>query len=206
MKCVQSGATTGDILIAGQGDRTGSGNGTDRGDLFSAMTAAGYDVVSSAALPSNLSGFEQVWYLDTEAMTQTEQDRATAFVEAGGGLYLTGEWGCCPVDASTIALINRLVPSQTVAHGGQTSVDLLTITSDAPYGLGTTPHPVDSLKVASSGSLAGVASGHAFAQVSPDQVVAAAWDQSAVTGNGEVAVVMDINWLAEQYRGANWGS
>lgn len=204
VKCATSQLSpSGDVLIAGQGDRTGSGNGTDRGDLFAALSAAGHDVVSAAELPMNLDGFEQVWHLDTEALTDAEQDRIAEFVAQGNGLYLTGEWGCCRVDSSTIGLVNRLVSGANVSHGGSTQGDMI-IGADAPFTLGTTPHRVESVRVSLSGSLVGVAPGNTVGAIGPS-VVSAAWGGSQVSGGGRIAVVMDINWIAEQYRGESWG-
>ena len=47
VQCAKSGKTGGDVLITGEGDRTGSGNGTDRGELFATLTDAGFKVAIS---------------------------------------------------------------------------------------------------------------------------------------------------------------
>lgn len=204
VRCAQGAPQTAEILVTGQGDRTASGNGTDIGDVTAALSAAGHDVVIASALPADLSGYQQVWDIDTDAWSQTEQDRVHDYVAAGGSLYLTGEWGCCSVDSSTIALINSLVPGQTVAHAGWQGTDSWTIASDAPFGLATTPNAVTYLQTASPGALSGVLPGHVVAGTA-DASVFSAWGPSDVQGGGRIAVVMDVNWLAEQYRGTNWG-
>lgn len=202
--CVRDGIRHGDVLIAGQGDRTSSGNGTDRGDLSAQLESLGYSVATSRALPDDLSGFGQVWYIDTEALTGPEQDRLAAYVLSGRSAYLTGEWGCCSVDNSSIALINRLVPGTSVAHGGG-DADLVTIPPSAPFGLATTPRSVSTLTTSAPGSLTGVAAANVVGYgSSPDHAIAAAWGPSDVTGGGRLAIVMDINWIAEQYRGDTW--
>ena len=63
------------MLIAGQGDRTASGNLTDIGDLTAELTSVGLHVVTSQSIPDDLSGFGEIWYIDTEAMSTAEQDR-----------------------------------------------------------------------------------------------------------------------------------
>lgn len=206
VKCAKGGKSSGDLLITGMGDRTASGNGTDRGDLFAALTNAGYKVAISDSVPSDLTGFREVWYLDTQALADDEQDRLAAFVRTGRGLYLTGEWGCCAVDSSSIALINTLVHGSSVSHGGSSSDDLIDVSSSAPFGLGTTPNRVSTVQVASSGVLDGVAAENVVGTNDHGSTVIAAWGGDQVSGGGRIAIVMDINWVAQQYRGDNWAS
>ena len=164
----------------------------------------GHDVAVASALPADLSGYQQVWDIDTDAWSQPEQDRVHNYVAAGGSLYLTGEWGCCSVDSSTIALINSLVSGQTVAHARSQGANTWAIASDAPFGLATTPHAVTYLQTASAGALSGVLPGHVVAGTE-DASVFSAWGPDDVPGRGRIVAVMDVNWVAEQYRGANWG-
>jgi hypothetical protein len=204
VQCALNGATHGDVLIAGQGDRTSSGNGTDIGDLSAELTSAGYHVVTSASLPSSLAGFKQIWYFDTEEMTTDEQDRVQSYVSGGGHMYLTGEWGCCSVDNSSIALINALVPGVTVSHGGSDD-NTVTINATEPFGLATTPHAVSTVETDLPGSLDGVPADDIVGYASdPARAVVAAWGPAQVTGGGKIVIFMDINWVAAQYRGSSW--
>lgn len=202
VRCATGAPQTAEILVTGRGDRTSSGNGTDIGDVVAALTAAGHDVVNVSDLPASLAGYQQVWHVDTERWTVDEQVRVEDFVSSGRSVYLTGEWGCCSVDQSTIGLINALVEPDVWHVGGQGNGHA--IAADAPYGLGSTPHALGSLTTASPGGLAGVGAGHVVAG-SPDAAVFAAWGPESVAGGGRIAVIMDINWLAEQYRAGNWG-
>ncbi|MFI5735421.1 S8 family serine peptidase [Kribbella sp. NPDC051587] len=204
VECVRDGIRRGDVLIAGQGDRTSSGNGTDLGDLTAQLESLGYSVATSRTLPNDLSGFGQIWYVDTDALTESEQDRVAAYVADGKSVYLTGDWGCCSVDSSSIALINRLVPGSSVAHAGPDG-DSVTILPSAQFGLASRPRTVSTLTTASPGSLSGVAPANVVGYSSePDRAVVAAWGPQDVTGGGRLAIVMDINWLAQQYRGPTW--
>jgi hypothetical protein len=204
VQCALKGATKADVLIAGQGDRTSSGNGTDIGDLTAELTSAGYHVVTSASLPSDLSGFKQVWYIDSEAMTPDEQAEVESYVKGAGHLYLTGEWGCCSVNDSSIALINALVLGASVSHAG-TDTNSVTINSTAPFGLATTPHVVSTVQTAAPGSLDGVTSSNIVGYASdPAKALVAAWGPAEVAGGGKIVIFMDINWIAEQYRGSSW--
>jgi hypothetical protein len=203
VRCAESGPTRGDVVIAGQGDRTASGNFTDIGDLAAELSSQGLHVVTSASIPSDLSGFGQLWHVDTEAMTADEQDRVATYAQGGHGVYLTGEWGCCRVDNSTIALINRLVSGSTVRHGGSDR-NVISVGPGAPYGLGDTPNAVQTVTMATPGSLTGVPAANTVGSGSSSNAVIAAWGPDRVAGGGRIAVVMDINWIAEQYRADNW--
>ncbi|WP_203909236.1 S8 family peptidase [Rhizocola hellebori] len=207
VQCVKNGTGPANVLIAGAGDRTGSGNGTDIGDLSAALVRAGHTVSTSQTLPADLSPYQQIWYIDTNALTAQESDRLADFVASGGSAYLTGEWGCCAVDTSTIALLNRLTTNTGghIAHAGSAPFNSLTVNSAAPGGLATDPHALSSITVASAGSLSGVPQGNIFAYSSdPSTAAFAGWDRSNVQGGGRLVVGMDINWFAEQYRGSNW--
>ncbi|CCG05816.1 S8 family serine peptidase [Blastococcus saxobsidens] len=207
VKCAQGGLDGGGILVLGAGDRTGSGDGSDLGDLTQRLTEEGYEVSTSQTMPADLSGFDQVWHIDTQPLTGSEVDRLAAFVESGRSVYLTGEWGCCPIDQSTIGLINRLTGGN-VGHGGENGTNTVPVNSDAIGNIdGTdTPNQVSTLQVATSGSLRGVPARSIVAAVpgDPTRAVWAAWDSSQVTGGGKVVALMDINWFAHQYRGDTW--
>ncbi|GAB2471984.1 S8 family peptidase [Jatrophihabitans fulvus] len=195
-------AGSADILIAGGGDRTSSGNGTDLGDLTAALEARGYRVATSVQLPDDLRGFGQVWYVDTDAMTPEQQSNVEGYIRAGHSVYLTGEWGCCTVDQSSISIINDLVPNATVSHasGGTNTPAIRDV-----FGLASSPNAVNSVTLASSGSLTGVPDANIVADTGdPTLAAIAAFGPDDVTGRGKIAIVMDINWLAEQYRGSSW--
>jgi hypothetical protein len=206
-RCVKSGLGDGSILVVGAGDRTGSGNGTDIGDLTGALVRAGQSVTTSETMPTDLSPYQQVWYIDTNALEAAEMDRLAAFVESGGSVYLTGEWGCCAVDTSTIALLNRLTTNTggNVAHGGATFASSLTVSPTAPGSLASSPNSLSTVTVAAAGSLSGVPQVNVAAYASDSTLPSiGAWDRGDVRGGGKIVVVMDINWFAEQYRGGNW--
>ena len=58
---------------------------------------------------------------------------------------------------------------------------------------------------ASPGSLSGVGDANTVGYSSDSsRAVIAAWGPDQVSGQGRIAIVMDINWIAEQYRADNW--
>ncbi|QJU52817.1 cell wall-binding repeat-containing protein [Herbiconiux sp. KACC 21604] len=202
--CAKEGPTGGDVLLLGGGDRTASGNGTDMGDLAAAFASFGRTVARAETMPDDLSGFGQIWYVDTNALSGEEVDRLVDYVAAGNGVYLTGEWGCCSSTDTSIEVINRVTTGGDVAFAGEDGNDVL-FTSTGPKSLRTSPNAVNELLASSPGSLSGVAPRNTVGVADdPSRAVVAAWNGSDVEGGGKVAIVMDINWVAQQYRGPAW--
>ena len=203
VNCAQTGQAKADVLIVGMGDRTSSGNGTDRGDLFAALTAHGFTVQVSDALPADLSKYGQVWYIDTEALSTDATTRLETYVQNGGSAYLTGERPCCTDSDTVIAVINALT-SDTVGYGGELSTSHFVISRN-PYGIASSPNAIAYLDPVAPGSLIGVSDPHIVADDGSGLTVWAAYGPVDVKGGGKLVAVMDINYLAEQYRSANWG-
>ena len=61
------------------------------------------------------------------------------------------------------------------------------------------------MQVAASGILNGVPAGNVVGTGGGATVIAA-WDGTQVDGGGRIAIVMDMNWVAQQYRGATWSA
>jgi hypothetical protein len=203
VNCARTGQAKADVLVTGMGDRTSSGNGTDRGDLFAALTAHGFTVQVSETLPPDLSKYGQVWYLDTEALSTDDTTRLETYVQNGGSAYLTGERPCCTDSDTVITVINDLT-SDTVGYGGELSDDHFVISKN-PYGITSSPNAVAYLDTAAPGSLTGVSDPHIVADDESGLTVWAAYGPVDVKGGGKLVAAMDINYLAEQYRSANWG-
>lgn len=198
------------VLIAGTGDL---GNTQPNDNLAQALTGAGYDVTESATLPSDLSSFGQVWWVDTSPPSSAQQDQLVAFAESGRGLYLTGERPCCEsLNAADTTMIDSLVAGAVTA-GGQGDVcsceGPLPVNSGVVGTLATQPFSIASFYPDAPGGLANVPASSIFAYYQPEetatqQVVAAAWDRSSVVGDGRLVVLMDINWAEGFEPGSNW--
>ena len=203
VKCAQTGQAKADVLVAGMGDRTSSGNGTDRGDLVAALTAHGFTVQVSDALPPDLSKYGQIWYLDTDALSADDTMRVETYVQNGGSAYLTGERPCCTDSDTVIAVINALT-ADTVAYGGELAATDFVISRN-PYDIASNPNTITYLAPDAPGSLTGVSDPHIVADDGAGLTVWAAYGPNDVMGGGKLVAVMDINYIAEQYRSANWG-
>jgi Trypsin len=201
-----------DVLIAGAGD----GGWTSPNDNLAALfTSAGYQVTESATLPSDLSAFGQVWWIDTNAPSSAEQDQLVAFEAGGGGVFLTGELtSCCDLlNAADTAMINSVVVGGGVTAGGQgtvatSSIDM-PVNSSVVGGLSQQPFAIDHWTPSQPGGMAGVPATSVFSYYQPGdittrKVVAAAWDRASLVGHGRLVVFMDVNWDETGFQAANW--
>jgi hypothetical protein len=169
--------------------------------VVSVLRSAGYEVESGPTIPEDLSGIGQLWWIDWENRPSAEDvPRLEAFVNEGGGLYLTGERPCCePLNERVSEIVNQLVldgPVQVGGLGDPPSVSQTMATNpNALGGLTSTPHDVPSIRVAAPGGMAGVGGVNVLASTSEGVPIAAVWEGEHLTGSGHLVVVMDINWL-----------
>ena len=197
------------LLIAGQGDTSGSGNGSDIPDLAAALASAGYQVTTSPIIPTDLSTFGQIWWVDVNAPALEDLDRLVGFAKEGHGLFLTGEWGCCSVSSSIDYVLNRLVVTVggIFTSNGYGDVPPAPVNPGVVGKLADSPNVINTWTSATPGFLNNVSGDNVFVSTEPDgqgQVLAGAWDADDVIGGGRAVAMMDINWLGDPYRGQNW--
>jgi hypothetical protein len=207
--CVAAGNS---VLVAGAGD----GGYTEPDDnIAGALTGAGYQVTESATLPSDLSGFSQVWWVDIGPPSSAEQAQLVAFESAGGGVFLTGERSlCCTLlDSADTSMINSMVVGGGITAGGAapdcTCGSALPVNPGLAPDLLSTPFTVDHWTPSLAGGMLGVPNSSVVAYYQPGdpstrQVVAAAWDRPSLVGHGRLVVFMDVNWTEVGYRDSNW--
>jgi hypothetical protein len=192
----------GRVLVFGNGDY---GNSEPVDWTAQTLTATGYFVDKSAALPADLSSYRAVFYISTDPLSADDEAALARFTGSGGGVYLTGERPCCEaLNSSDQDLLARVL---TPAAGTGVTVGGL---GDAWYNRGPLPiNPVvvgaladipntlSEVTVDAPGGMAGVPAANVLAATAiPEGTpIAAAWDRADVTGNGRLVVFMDINWL-----------
>ncbi len=206
--CTSNGA---EVLIAGTGD---GGWDAPVTSLASLLGSAGYNVTQLPTLPSDLSIFGQVWWVDTNAPSSAEQSQLIAFEHSGGGVFLTGDGSCCePLNTANTSMINSMVTGGGVTAGGDgnlcTCTTALTVNASVVGNLSQQPVAVSQWTVSQPGGMHGVPASSVFAYYQPGDIstrrtVAAAWDRASLIGNGRLVVFMDINWTEPGYRAANW--
>ena len=189
-----SGATvSGNVLVFG--DRP------ERATMANALSGLGYTVTDEVALPADVSGFDAIFHVDpiNSLLTADEQSRLTAFVNGGGGLYLTGERPCCePNNDAVQQVVNGLVAGGGVTVGEQGDVaGPYNFNPTAVGGLTTTPNTLSTWSAGGPGGMAGVAGDNVVVTGAGDVVIGGAWDESDMTGGaGRIVVLMDVNYLA----------
>jgi PKD repeat protein len=162
----------------------------------------------SETLPDDLTPYKVIWYVHYATLLSNEdRARLVAFVQGGGGLYLSGEGSCCEgTNLSIKAIIAAVVENSTnIQVGGLGNVDPLvnywinpgTEIASLPNSLG----PVAPWTTTSAGGMLNVLPQNQF--ITSDvfntigaTTVAAAWDGPALVGDhGRLVVMMDANWV-----------
>ena len=176
------------------------------GDLL--QSHLGGTPTRSATLPDDLTPYKVIWHMDVTADFISDADRAklVAFVQGGGGLYLSGEGNCCFGVTSAINLIVKtLVKNSTnIQVGGLGPVDPIgvymfnpnTEIASLPTSLGV-GFPWNTM---APGGMLNIPPQNQFIMATPLTTVAAAWDGPALVGNaGRLVVMMDVNWLEPSF-------
>jgi hypothetical protein len=205
------------ILVAGVGDTSSGLDAGDIGGLVSGLESAGFQVVRATGLPRDLTPYAQVWWMGEWVsgpgevpLDKANRDLLVSYVKQGGSLFLTGEWGCCPLmNAGVTDIINSVVPTTdtVLTVGGDTPAVVAPVYAGAPGALATYPHLLDSWTGNGVGHLLNVPRRNRFVTSEPNGdglVFAAAWDNHEVTGGGRLVVMMDMNWHGGMIRGENW--
>jgi hypothetical protein len=203
------------VLIAGAGDSAFAADNSPSAaepndNIASALTAAGYTVTEAVALPADLSGFGQVWWVDSDPPTAGEQDQLVAFAESGGGVFLTGEWQDfgANLNAADQTMVNSIVSAGGVTLGGAGCCAATPVAYSVNSGvvgkLATAPHTITTWTPTYPGLISGIAASSVFASDSPTEVAAAAWNRGSTVGEGRLVVFMDINWAQAAWAGANF--
>jgi hypothetical protein len=192
------------ILLYGDNDPTDN-DPSGMSNLADILTAAGYTVTSMpgvTSLPSDLSSYGQIWHYGIEdAPSATDEQTLESFVQAGGSVFLTGEWG----DASNwdnqadADIINALVPTGPVSVANDTDLGAgLPVNPTVIDGAAQTPNGLTTWTGSDVGGLTGVPAANTFVTNSYGDATGALWDNLG-TGDGRLAVLMDINWAQTSF-------
>jgi hypothetical protein len=205
----QVGEARARTLIFGEGDSLGGVTPSEPlTDLENILTSAGYGVDEDSTLPTSLGQYKAIWYIDTNPLTSSEETELEAFVNAGHGLYLSGERPCCEaLNASDTSVIDDLVAGGGIQAGGQGDADDGTapeaVSPDAIDDVAETPNVLTSWTPNEPGGMTGVSSANVLTSTNFDGEslpTGAVWDGSDMTnGKGRLAILMNIPWLESQY-------
>jgi hypothetical protein len=163
----------------------------------------GHDVTReislTAALPTDLSSFDSVWLIQVGATTGPEQTTLAKFVQAGGGLYLSGEntTCCAPAKSSIQNLVARLTSDLTnIANAGEMGEEWVAATDT--WGITSTPNSIPTWLVVAPGSMAQIPPrSQVYKDAAGDKTGMAAWaGEHLKEAGGCIFVAMDLSfWL-----------
>lgn len=162
-------------------------------EAAAAHLALSHDVVSGRRIADDLSGFDSVFVFGLSEVSETALARLTAFVAAGGGLYINGERPCCE---ARNAQIQRLADA-ALGTGAATIGGLGEFGSSARlqrYAIGDLDAGLSAVSLTAAGGIAGV-SGRNVVAATDAGVVIAGWDEAdMVAGAGRLVIAMDVNY------------
>ncbi|WP_206524227.1 Ig-like domain-containing protein [Lujinxingia sediminis] len=182
------------------GDASGS-----RTSVEVELRAQGHTVRSVATLPATLDGYDSIWsFYAFDELPASKHSALRAFVEGGGGLYLSGDHdGCCGANNDSVEAVINALTADGVQLGNQGTIDAPYVFSAvAPGGLTTTPNTLTTLGPGMPGGISQVPEENIFLRSAGNTPVGAAWTASdMVRGKGRAVVLMDVDWFRRS--GAN---
>lgn len=170
------------------------------GNLTALHQAVGNTVTAVSALPTDLSAYAQVWDLRMlTALDATAAASYTGFLQAGGGVYLTGELGGHGFydarNSSILALIDSLGGGALGFHHCTAAESAQSV--QAPF---TGPNPVSQVQFQAPGCFDGFGNGQWVAN--DGSVGAGVAFEVGSLGNaaaGSLVSVLDINFMMNFY-------
>lgn len=158
--------------------------------------AAGNSVTISDALPTDISGYKQVWdirFSNVFALTSAQQLEYLNYLKSGGGIFLMGENSSFMSRNDTIFSLISLAGGGTIGFGSGSSYQ----TVDAPF---TGPNAVAHVNYAAPGYF----NNHGTGQWITDDGtygsgIAFAKGTLANAANGALTTILDVNFMQNEY-------
>jgi len=185
-----------DVLVFG--DHAG------RERIATILTDAGHVTTEVETMPRRLDGFDIVWHVGAVApLNETEQKLLAAFVNHGGGVYLTGDGpGAESMNASvqTIVAGTVLAGGVTLSTTPQSTSARHTFSNTVIGAVSATPNALYFWDPTVSGALHGVAATNELTHGGDGRATSAAWAGPDLSeGRGKLIVMMDSGWVSSPY-------
>jgi hypothetical protein len=159
-------------------------------------------MVDVAGLPSDLSAFGIAWHVGAFVpATDAQQALLRTFLNAGGGLHLTGERPCCEaLNASITSFLRSVVEGGSAITLGGLGRDIpgpYTFNDADRGGIGQRllAGGVTQFTPDGPGRILGVTGPNVLASAQSGIVVGAVWGEQDLLGDGRLTLLMDVNWL-----------
>ncbi|MDP1857094.1 MAG: hypothetical protein Q8K82_00405 [Gemmatimonadaceae bacterium] len=183
-----------------------SDNGFERLNTAATLRDLGIETDEQVDLPTDISGYSAIWYIGAYAgIPVNEQTALIDYVNAGGGLYLTGERPCCENLNTTVQNVLRgTLKDQDVQVGGIGDINgPFTFNTDVTDFVAQVPNLLVDFVPHSPGGMEGIGdvnSRNVFAS-NGAIAVGAIWPEADMKdGKGRIALLMDIDWLGDPDR------
>jgi hypothetical protein len=196
----QGDSDAGEILL-GPGRRNALVFGTPderTGALEGNLLLLGFqpaEVTRTRTLPPDLTPYGVVLHVGGDPLAAEEHARLVAFVQSGGGLYLTGQGPA--LDSSLAQLVNELLGVTTIQLNGGVSSGPHAFNPQALDGLAQRPNALTAFDSGQfSRVLAGAQGANAFVRLQSGEVVGAAWDSTQLTARrGRLVLLTSGAWM-----------
>lgn len=194
-------AASPNALVFGAND-----NGVEGDNVAETLRELGVPTDRSARLPSDLSAYTSIWYIEAySGLTSEEQTAIADYVSGGGRVYLTGERPCCEgLNASITNVLRAVLKDGDVQVGGLGDINgPFAFNPDVTDFVARIPNLLVDFLPDSPGGMAGiggVSAANVFASNGTTPVGAVWAEKDTKSGAGRVALLMDIDWLKKASR------
>ena len=184
------------VLILGDGDSTQDPGYTSFSFLATSLSTIGLTITTlpgTTTLPSNLSGYGQIWWDGTQNLSPHDERTLESFVEAGGSVYINGNYGVGGLfdNQSVLDITQALVSSSISVSGIDGGPNPIPVNATVNDEVATAPNPLTTWSPSDEGTLTGVATPNTLF---PEGYGAsgAVWDVGQ--SGGRLAVLMSVEW------------
>lgn len=196
---ISGSALAGSVLIVNGSSSTTEPDTTAAitSNLSTLHTAVGNTVTVSSDIPTDLSGYAQIWdirFSDHFGLTDAQQTQYLGFLQGGGGMFLMGE------NSSFMSRNNSIFDFIGLVGGG--SIGWQYVDSyqqvNAPF---TGPNPVTWVDYAAPGGMDSAGSGFFITEGQGGGGSAVAWAVGDLSNalNGALTTVFDVNFMENNY-------
>jgi hypothetical protein len=171
------------------------------GNIQSTLEQDGFNVTALpgvTSLPSDISPYGQIWFFGLDRISVADEQRLENFVESGGSLFFSGEWGdTSEWDNQNVQdILDVLEPTVSVS-GDADSTAPLYVNPSALDDLADTPNALTTWTPNLEGALSNVAPDNVLFPDSYGNASAAAWEVGGL--GGRLVIFMDVNWAESSF-------
>ena len=190
------------VLILGDGDPSQDPGYTSFLFLDVSLSNIGLTITTlpgTATLPSDLSGYGQIWWDGTQDLSTHDEHTLESFVKAGGSVYINGDYGVEGLfdNQSVLDIVQALVSPSISVSGIDGGPNPIAVNGSAIDGIAAAPNPLTTWSPNDEGTLTGVAAPNTLF---PEGYGAsgAVWDVGQ--SGGRLAVLMSVLWAQGVYQ------